>query len=72
MIPSTSPRARTSRQSAVGDIFKWWVEGVCQGDDATGDSDKDGVCDDLDICTGNDATGDSDKDGDDDLAVRTA
>ena len=21
-------------QSAVGDIFKWWVEGVCQGDDA--------------------------------------
>jgi len=20
-------------QSAVGDIFKWWVEGVCQGDD---------------------------------------
>ncbi len=22
-------------QSAVGDIFKWWVEGVCEGDDAT-------------------------------------
>ena len=22
-------------QSAVGDLFKWWVEGVCQGDDAT-------------------------------------
>ena len=22
-------------QSAVGDIFKWWVEGVCGGDDAT-------------------------------------
>ena len=21
-------------QSAVGDLFKWWVEGVCQGDDA--------------------------------------
>ena len=21
-------------QSAVGDIFKWWVEGVCEGDDA--------------------------------------
>jgi L-ribulokinase len=21
-------------QSAVGDIFKWWVEGVCQGDDS--------------------------------------
>jgi L-ribulokinase len=21
-------------QSAVGDIFKWWVEGVCKGDDA--------------------------------------
>ncbi|HEU5080634.1 MAG TPA: ribulokinase [Opitutaceae bacterium] len=22
-------------QSAVGDIFKWWVEGVCEGDSAT-------------------------------------
>jgi L-ribulokinase len=22
-------------QSAVGDIFKWWIETVCQGDDAT-------------------------------------
>jgi L-ribulokinase len=22
-------------QSAVGDLFKWWVEGVCEGDDAT-------------------------------------
>jgi L-ribulokinase len=21
-------------QSAVGDLFKWWVEGVCKGDDA--------------------------------------
>ena len=21
-------------QSAVGDIFKWWIEGVCKGDDA--------------------------------------
>ena len=21
-------------QSAVGDIFKWWVEGVCRGDAA--------------------------------------
>ncbi|MBC2605287.1 ribulokinase [Pelagicoccus albus] len=22
-------------QSAVGDLFKWWVEGVCQGEDST-------------------------------------
>ena len=22
-------------QSAVGDIFKWWVEGICQGDEST-------------------------------------
>ncbi len=21
-------------QSAVGDLLKWWVEGVCEGDDA--------------------------------------
>ena len=29
---------------------------------ATGDTDGDGVCDDLDACTGNDSTGDTDKD----------
>lgn len=36
---------------------------LCEGDDATGDTDADGVCDDLDACTGDDATGDADEDG---------
>ncbi|MCA9490718.1 MAG: hypothetical protein KC621_12395 [Myxococcales bacterium] len=36
---------------------------LCSGDDATGDLDLDGVCDDLDACTGDDATGDTDADG---------
>lgn len=35
----------------------------CVGDPATGDTDGDGVCDDLDQCLGDDASGDSDADG---------
>jgi hypothetical protein len=36
---------------------------LCVGDDATGDADGDGICDDNDSCVGDDATGDSDEDG---------
>jgi|GEM_PF-1838624 len=36
---------------------------LCVGDDATGDSDSDSICDDIDICTGFDDTIDSDGDG---------
>jgi len=36
---------------------------LCQGNDASGDSDADGVCDDIDVCQGDDATGDTDSDG---------
>ncbi|MCB9663417.1 MAG: OmpA family protein [Alphaproteobacteria bacterium] len=36
---------------------------MCEGDDALGDSDGDGICDDLDVCEGDDALGDSDGDG---------
>jgi hypothetical protein len=35
---------------------------LCIGDDATGDSDGDGVCGDLDLCVGDDATWDDDGD----------
>ena len=34
----------------------------CVGDDATGDGDVDGVCDDLDLCVGDDRL-DADADG---------
>jgi hypothetical protein len=35
----------------------------CEGDGAIGDTDDDGVCDNLDVCQGDDFTGDSDSDG---------
>jgi hypothetical protein len=35
---------------------------VCEGDDATGDADDDGICDDYDACDGDDAVGDTDGD----------
>lgn len=37
--------------------------GSCQGDPATGDSDGDGICDDIDVCVGSDMIGDIDGDG---------
>jgi hypothetical protein len=53
--------ANTNQENADGDA---------QGDacdacpnSATGDTDGDGVCDNLDLCTGVDSTGDSDSDG---------
>jgi hypothetical protein len=36
---------------------------MCWGEDETGDSDGDGVCDDADACDGDDARGDADGDG---------
>ncbi len=36
---------------------------LCQGDDASGDSDADGVCDNLDVCPGFDDNVDTDGDG---------
>jgi hypothetical protein len=36
---------------------------LCDGDDAFGDADTGGVCEDLDQCDGDDATGDADADG---------
>ena len=36
---------------------------MCAGDDATGDTDMDGVCNDADACIGDDSAGDSDMDG---------
>ncbi len=35
---------------------------LCRGNDATGDTDADGICDDLDLCLGDDLTGDQDGD----------
>ena len=35
---------------------------LCEGDEATGDSDDDAFCDDEDLCTGDDLTGDTDVD----------
>lgn len=36
---------------------------LCDGNEATGDSDGDGFCDDIDLCMGDDLTGDGDGDG---------
>ena len=36
---------------------------ACDGDDASGDTDSDGICDDADLCDGDDASGDTDGDG---------
>ncbi len=40
-----------------------WPDDACEGDDATGDTDGDGWCDDLDVCLGDDTTRDADGDG---------
>jgi len=48
------------------------AEGECLGDPLAGDTDGDGVCDDIDLCAGDDASGDGDGDGvcdDDDVCV---
>ena len=45
-----------------GNALSSWSLAACIGDEAMGDSDEDGFCDDVDLCAGDDLAGDGDGD----------